>query len=193
MSGVIATDVDAGLVNRLLLGDQDALGALYLRYGASVRSFLARVVPALSNEDIDDLCQETFMTFADGVQRYQHIGRLRSWLFGIAIRKARAAVRRRRWRRAVGLRSGPPAAGVALGQPRADDRVDARRRIGQLMADLPDPQREVLVLTAMEGLSVKEAAAVLGIRENAASARLYRARKAMAALDAEATRTPEAS
>lgn len=119
------------------------------------------------------------MTFADGITRYEHIGRLRSWLFGIAVRKARAALRRRRWRRAVGFQTGAAAAGVALYQPRADDRVDARRRIEQLLDELPSAQREVLVLTTMEGLSVKEAAAVLNIRENAASARLYRARRAL--------------
>lgn len=181
MSSVIASDIDARLVDRLQLGDPEALGPLYLRYGAAVRSFLARVVPALADEDVDDLCQETFMTFADGVHRYEHMGRLRSWLFGIAVRKARAAVRRRRWRVAVGLQTGDAAAGVALGQPRADDRVDARRRIDRAMRGLPAPQREVLVLTVMEGLSVKEAASVLGIRENAASARLYRARQALAA------------
>jgi len=182
----VSADIDADLVSRLRLGDQDALGALYLRYGAPVRSFLARVVPGLADEDIDDLCQETFMTFADGVHRYEHLGRLRSWLFGIAVRKGRSALRRRRWRRAVGLQSGAPAAGVALGQPRADDRVDARQRIDRLIRALPAPQREVLVLTTMEGLTVKEAARVLGIRENAASARLYRARQAMGAAGEDA-------
>ena len=141
MSDVNAADIDAPLVDQLRLGDGEALGALYQRYGSPVRSFLARVVPALADEDIDDLCQETFMTFADGVQRYQHIGKLRSWLFGIAVRKARSALRRQRWRRAVGMQTGAPAAGVALGQPRADDRVDARRRIGRALEDLPAPQR----------------------------------------------------
>jgi DNA-directed RNA polymerase specialized sigma24 family protein len=37
----------------------------------------------------------------------------------------------------------------------------------------------VLVLTAIEGLSVAEAAEALGIPENAASTRLYRARAAL--------------
>lgn len=183
MSDVNAADIDARLVRQLRLGDLDALGGLYQRYGSSIRGFLARVVPGLADEDIDDLCQETFMTFADGVHRYEHYGRLRSWLFGIAVRKARSAVRRRRWRQAVGLQTGAPAAGVALGQPRADDRAAARQRIDRLIRELPDSQREVLVLTAIEGLSVKEAADVLGIRENAASARLYRARQAMGALE----------
>ncbi|MEM6925679.1 MAG: sigma-70 family RNA polymerase sigma factor [Myxococcota bacterium] len=186
MSDVNARDIDASLVDRLRQGDGDALGALYLRYGASVRGFLARVVPGLSDEDIDDLGQETFMTFADGLHRYEHQGRLHSWLFGIAVRKARSALRRRRWRRAMGLQTGAPAAGVALGQARADDQVDARQRIDRLIRSLPAPQREILVLTAVEGLSVKEAATVLGIRENAASTRLYRARKAMAAAEGEA-------
>lgn len=175
--GVNATpDVDAALVDRLVDGDTDALGHLYQRHGGAVRTFLRRVEPTLGREDADDHCQETFLTFHRTIRRYEHRGRLRSWLFGIALHTARAQRRKSWWRHLLGIRRGADAAGVAL---RTDDpaaRVDARRRIERILASLPETQREVLVLTALEGLSVKEAADVLGIPENAASTRLYRAR-----------------
>ncbi|MBX2798893.1 MAG: RNA polymerase sigma factor [Myxococcales bacterium] len=174
-----ASNLDAELVHRLVGGDLGALGEIYLRLGGDVRSFLARVEPDLSREDADDLCQETFLTFADGVSRYVEQGNLRAWLFGIAVRKARAHRRKRWWRSGLRRRHGEGAAGVSLHRPAPDDQVDARTRIHRLMEGLPAAQREVFVLTVFEGLSVQQAAEVLGIRENAASTRLYRARRAL--------------
>lgn len=178
--GVNATpDVDADLVARLVDGEMDALGSLYQRHGGAIRTFLRRVEPTLGIEDADDTCQETFLIFHRTLGRYEHRGKLRAWLFGIALKTARAQRRKHWWREILGLRRGDEAAGVALRRDDPAARVDARRRVVALLAALPAAQREVLVLTALEGLSVKEAAEVLGIPENAASTRLYRARAAL--------------
>lgn len=175
-------DVDAALVDRLVDGEMEALGLLYQRHGGAVRTFLRRVEPTLGRQDADDHCQETFLTFYRTLRRYEHRGKLRAWLFGIALHTARSHRRRSWWRHLLGLRRGEEAAGVALRNDDPAARVDARRRIERLLASLPETQREVLVLTALEGLSVKEAAEVLGIPENAASTRLYRARASLGEL-----------
>lgn len=170
---------DAALVLRLRAGDVQALGALYQRYGGAVRSVLLRVEPTMTHEDAADLCHEAFLTFRDTLDRYEHRDQLRSWLFGIALRKARAARRRRGWRHALRVQGASQAAGVSLYQGDDEARVDARRRIDRLLGALPEAQREVLVLHAIEGLSVQETAATLGLSDNAVSTRLYRARRAL--------------
>lgn len=172
-------DLDGDLVQRLRQGDLDALGLLYQRHGGAVRSLVRRSEPTMTPEDADDLCQETFLAFHDGLRRYRHGGRLRSWLYGIALKKARSYRRREALRGVLRSARGVGAAGVALRRDDPEARVDAQRQIGQALARLPAAQREVLVLTALEGLAVQEAAAVLGISENAASTRLYRARRAL--------------
>jgi RNA polymerase sigma factor (sigma-70 family) len=174
-----SADVDAELVVRLVAGEMDALGALYQRHGGAVRTFLRRVEPTLGTEEADDTCQETFLTFHRTLGRYEHRGKLRSWLFGIALHTARGERRKRWWRQVLRMRRGDEAAGVALRRDDPAARVDAHQQVVALLAGLPAAQREVLVLTALEGLSVKEAAEVLGIPENAASTRLYRARAAL--------------
>lgn len=173
------SDVDAALVARLIDGEMEALGHLYQRYGGAIRTFLRRVEPTLGAEEADDTCQETFLTFHRTLRRYEHRGKLRAWLFGIALKTARAQRRKGWWRHLLGLRRGEEAAGVALRKDDPAARVDARRRVAAALESLPAAQREVIVLTALEGLSVKEAAEVLGIPENAASTRLYRARAAL--------------
>jgi len=173
----VSPDPDASFVRALRAGDLEALGHLYRRHGGPVRTLLLRVEPMLSPEDAADLTHDTFLTFREGLDRYEHQGRLRSWLYGIAVRKAKATRRRRWWRQKLRFGGGERAAGVSLHREDDEARVDARRRIERLLAELPDAQREVLVLNAIEGLSVQDTAAVLGVSENAVSTRLYRARK----------------
>ena len=166
---------DATLVDRLRAGDMQALGPLYARYGGAVRSLLVRTEPALGRSGAEDLGQEVFLTFLDTLERYQHEGRLRSWLYGIAVRKARGW-RRRGWVRwALGRQHGEQAAGVSLHRDRTEERIEARRRVDQALASLPTGLREVIVLRRVEGLSARETARVLGISENAVNIRAHRA------------------
>lgn len=170
---------DAQLVERLAAGDLSALGPIHRRYGTPIVSFLMRVEPTITAQDAEDLSQEVFLTFVDTVGRYEEQGQLKSWLFGIAVGKARNWRRKRVLRWLTGKRHGADAAGVSLHQPATDERVAARQRLHRALAQLPGSQREVVTLHLIEGLSAKETAEVLGISENAVSIRVHRARKAL--------------
>ncbi len=175
------TDSDAELVARLRAGRPDALGPLYIRYGADVRRLALRLDPAADPATADDICQSVFLLFLDTLPRYEERGRLRSWLFGITTRQCRA--RRRRWwnRFRIHRSSGAASAGVAVGSASIDRRLEARQAVEQALERLPDAQREVLVLHHLEGMSIQEIALALDISENAVSTRLYRARRTMEA------------
>ena len=121
--------MDAQLTARLAQGELDALGLLYQRYGAQVRSFLLRVEPTMSREDADDVAQETFLTFQRNIGRYQEQGKLRSFLFGIAIRKNKARRRKSWWRGVLRLQQGEAASGTSLHQDDPEGRVAARLAI----------------------------------------------------------------
>jgi RNA polymerase sigma-70 factor (ECF subfamily) len=54
-------------------------------------------------------------------------------------------------------------------------RKELQRRIRDALSQLAERDREILVLRYLEGLSTKETAAVLGIREGAAKVRHLRA------------------
>ena len=55
------------------------------------------------------------------------------------------------------------------------------RRLDQAIARLPRRLKEPLILTTLQGLSHKEAAAILGINAKAVEMRVYRARWRLAA------------
>ncbi len=127
----------------------------------------------------DDLTQETFL------RAWRQRGRLRDdraarvWLFRIAANLWRDRLRRGR---SPVARAGPlqdtapdaaqPPERLAAGREELGRALDA-------LAALPPRQREVLHLSACEGLTAAEVAAVLGISADAAKASLSLARKAM--------------
>lgn len=168
--------VDSSLMERLARGETNALGELYLRHAQPVLRFLTRSL--LDTAAAEDLCQEVFLTLAGTASRYTHQGRLRSWILGIAAKKA-GGWRRRQWVRTRLLGTlGLSSEGSTAPMPehgRRDVMEDA-------FEQLPIELREVLVLQLGEGLSGVEIAEVLGISHGAARVRLHRARQKLAAL-----------
>jgi RNA polymerase sigma-70 factor, ECF subfamily len=108
------------------------------------------------------------------------------WLFGVARRQlanARRSERRRHRLRLTLARERPVGAA-----PAQDPRVEAVR---DALQQLPDADAELLRLLAWEGLSQREAAAVLDTTENAIALRASRARRRLAELLDRNTSAPD--
>ena len=172
------SDVSA-LMGRIAAGELEALGDLYLALAPRVLRVLARVFPELSREDVEDLCQEVFLMVPDLSRRYEERGKLESWLIGVALHKARN-LRRKRWIRERILREHPD----AVPRPTAGQAPDATvnlEGIRKAFLALSPKDREVLVLSVVEGLTASEIGDILGLRPGSVWSRLHRARKALAA------------
>jgi RNA polymerase sigma factor (sigma-70 family) len=161
--------------------DQAAFSAFYRAHVGEVTRFVTRRVadPHLAA----DLTADVFLAAIDAAARYRgSSGGPRTWLFGIARNVIAAEFRRSaRERRAESL-----IAGRRLLEPddveRLVAKIDAARQVRRLHEELralPDTERAVLELVAVDGLSVAEAAAALGIRPVTARVRLHRARRAL--------------
>ena len=175
-------------MQQLAGGDAEPLGELFLRYGKMVHSVLRRYAVGAAEAELDDLVQEVFLTLFESAPRYLESGKLRSWLCGIAVRKARSG-RRKNWLRDNLLRRfGGGGAGIAvMHESTVESQAGARVEVTRALAVLPEPQREVLLLHVVENLSGEEIAEALGISPKTVWTRLHRARQAMrAALEEEA-------
>jgi RNA polymerase sigma factor (sigma-70 family) len=86
------TDPDAGLVQRMAAGDEQALVALYDRHASSLLAYLARRVRErqLAEELLDDVMLASW----EAAAAYRGQASVRTWLFTIAHNKALNAVRR---------------------------------------------------------------------------------------------------
>lgn len=150
----------------------------YRRHVGAVTRFVARRTdnPYL----VADLTAEIFIAVIGSADAYRpELGSELGWLYGIA-RNVVAADRRRttREQRAVGRLAGRR----LLDEDdiaRLEERIDAAsasRDAWLVLGQLPDDLRAVLELVAIDGLTVTDAAAVLGISPGAARVRLHRAR-----------------
>ncbi len=168
---------DAELMGLLASGEMEPLGELYMRYGSSVRTLLWRVLAKGQAEDAEDLCQEVFVTLYKTAGRFQPDRELRPWLFGIAVRKARAWQRKMLVRGALLRRYAHESKPVQPGHSGAS--TATRYQIEQAIAKLPQAQREILVLNVAHGMSREQIADTLGVKLNTVWTRLRRARLAM--------------
>jgi RNA polymerase sigma-70 factor (ECF subfamily) len=141
-------------------------------YGEHVRAvaaFALRRVPAPA--DADDIVAETFLV------AWRRFGEapadLRPWLFGVARHVLRHHYRSAQRRDALSAR---------LAETVADRGTPEHGWLAEALRALSENDRDVLVLTAWEGLSLAESALVLGCSPTAVGVRLHRARRRLDAL-----------
>jgi RNA polymerase sigma factor (sigma-70 family) len=173
------------------LGTQpDQLEAFYLEHLPFVRRYLARRLhePA----DVADLTADVFTAVIESAHSYRSDrGSPRAWLTGV-MRNLLGAHHQARVRQAA---SDQRLLGRRLldedSTQRIVDRIDAEDQARQALAslrDLPPALRDVVELVAVDGLSLIDAAAVLGVSAGTARVRYHRARRALQhsiALDVE--------
>lgn len=148
-------------MDRLSRRDQSALERLYDRYSALVYSLLLRMTQ--ESASAEDLTQEVFLKVWRNAHLYESSrGSLEAWLVTVTRNIGLDHVRskRERQRRLEDTET----MAVAVAEPRTEEWVDRRRRMGQvrtLMASLPEDQRRALELAYFEGLTQTEIAARL--------------------------------
>ncbi|TVR18826.1 MAG: RNA polymerase sigma factor [Nitriliruptor sp.] len=152
-----------GLVEGVRRGDRDAIAAVYLELGPSLRGFLLRRVA--HGEVADDLVEQTFVELIEGGHRINGDGRaLRAWLYRAA-RNNLLDWRKRAERRSDQELTEGALAGSDAGEPGADEQVVAGMVDPALLtalARLTSEQREVIELRLVAGLTVAEVAAITG-------------------------------
>lgn len=129
--------------------------------------------------DLDDLCQEVFVTAWQRFSTYDPSRPLRPWLFGIAFRVASA----RRNRAHVSKEVSNEALEVRDERPSPEDDVEAAKTRALVVRALDGMRLErkaIFILHDLEGLPVPEAAAVLEVPLNTAYTRLRAARQEFA-------------
>jgi len=126
-------------------------------------------------ESADDLVQDCLERALSSWHLRRNQGDVRGWLYTILYNRFLSEQHRRRRRRAHGAVLDVAEAelpGVEGGQ----DSALAHRDLLRALAALPEEQRSVLVLIAVEDLSYEEAARVLGVPIGTVMSRLSRGR-----------------
>ncbi|WP_314415759.1 RNA polymerase sigma factor [Streptomyces sp. DSM 40484] len=173
---------DAELHRRLVYGEETALAEAYVAYGGLVRRVAVRVTrSAVAAEDV---AQEVFAQLWSRPYAFDpDRGSMRTWLSLLAHRRAvdwvRSEARHRKEARAddSALHSIPDTG------PGPDEAFVDRERsllLHSALAELPEPQREVVLLAYFAGRTYRQAAVELGIPEGTAKTRLRSALRKLA-------------
>lgn len=166
---------DAELFRLSAEGDRAAFAVLMDRHGGAVYRFLLSLGAA--PQDAEDGLQECFLSAWRGAGSFQGKGSARSWLFSIA-RNAHLRHHRRRAGEPERMESlevlGAQAGwGATAG---FDDRFEVAEEVRWALHQIPEDEREVVVLRDLEGLSGDETAEMLELSLPAMKSRLHRGR-----------------
>ena len=171
---------DEALVQASRQGDLASFNLLVERYQGQVYNVALRMLrdfPAA-----EDVTQDTFLSAYRNIGSYRG-GMFRAWLFRIAMNAARDALRRRARRPAASLDTYMEGETTPRDVPDPDSgpeevalQHERQRVLGDLLMELPQDQRTVLVLSDVQGLSYEEIAQATGEALGTVKSRLSRAR-----------------
>jgi RNA polymerase sigma-70 factor, ECF subfamily len=150
----MTTLTDHQLVEQIQLGQSEALGQLFDRYGESIFDFLARVVG--DPDEAVHLVVDVFTRFpksAAGIPEHESV---RGVLYSLAHEIALASLQHKGWGESL-----PPSS------PSAAPSSDLANDIWQAARALPAAQRAVLAIVEQQALSPMEEATALGVARHA--------------------------
>jgi RNA polymerase sigma factor (sigma-70 family) len=159
-------------------GDRDALGVL-LR--GLQDSWYRMSLSLLGTPDLaEDAAQETAIRFMRQLPGFRGESQLRTWSLGICLNVAREI---RRWS-ACKAASGADYAAAdsadpALSPEASAMRIEGIRSLHEMLALLPERQREALVLRFFEEMSVEQTAEAMGCAPGTVKATVHQALRAL--------------
>jgi len=171
------------LVERAKNGDKAAFAQLVNTYSDRIYNLALRILR--KKEDAEDVLQETFLTVLEKLNTFDGRSSFFTWIYRIATNASLMRLRKKKvvfqelsdhsdFQENVESRvfidwTQDPAANVFTGE--------VKTKIDEAINKLSDIYRSVFVLRDIEGLSIKETSAILGITEENVKIRLRRARQ----------------
>jgi RNA polymerase sigma-70 factor (ECF subfamily) len=185
MKSKVKKPTDAQLLARFSEGDEAAFRELVNRYKNGLYAFLKQF---LNQQDmVEDAFQETFLQLFTSRDSFDTSRPLRPWLFTIAANKAKDALRKKQRTAAVHIGS------IAESQEMSFDDVlntltsdttmpyedlqksETASLVGQIITDMPENLREILILAYFDKFSYKQMAQILSIPIGTVKSRLHTA------------------
>lgn len=176
---------DSELLQRYRKGDEQAFREIVNRYKNPLYAFLRRFV----NQDdvVEDVFQETFLQLYASRDSFDANRPLRPWLFTIAANKAKDALRKMQRQSSMSMGAIADAGEFSLDEvvniltsyeTTPEDEVSSEetaQRVRQIVAEMPDNLRGILILAYFEQFSYKHMAEILSIPIGTVKSRLHTA------------------
>ena len=166
---------------------QEALQELNSVFDRRVASFKRIALRVLGNaEDAEDAVQDAFLSAYKHLDQFKGQAQMSTWLTTIVVNNARMKLRQRSRQLHLSLDAEdrnknrhPFSDALSDCRPSPEEvcqRLEVWERLAQFLTSLSPVLRTTFQLREMDGLSIREAAQVLGVPEGTVKARLARAR-----------------
>jgi RNA polymerase sigma-70 factor (ECF subfamily) len=180
-------DSEAELLKRCRRGEADAWDELFDLHYAAAGRFIFQLSPDFTREDTEEICQEAFLSVIKNLDSFHGESRFQTWLFRIAVNKARdyhekrIAAKRGGGRATISLQAEDPETGLVSDLPANAPGPDEFLMNAEQMAgvraaldQLGEPCREIIELRYFGDLSYEELSATLKLNPKTVSSRLSR-------------------
>ena len=168
---------DERLARRAVRGDERAFTAIFDRYHQRLYRYCLAIVGDV--QDAQDALQNTMIKVLRALPGEERRIELKPWLYRIAHNESIDLLRRRRETRQLDAELVAPGSGLA-------EEAATRERLRRLLSDLdelPERQRDVLVMRELAGLEFSDIGATLGTSPAVARQTLYEARLSLRQMD----------
>jgi len=172
------TRTDEELVASATAGDLDSFNQLVSRWERPIYALAYRTLGR--DEDARDVVQEAFMRAYRGLRGFKGEAKFSSWLYRITLNLCRDWMRRERRAQVVALPEGVDPLELADDRASPAESVEdlvARREmsaaVARAMQELPEEQRQAIMLKEYHGLTFQEIADQLNCPLSTVKTRLY--------------------
>jgi len=178
-------DAEAELLTRCRRGEAEAWNELFDRHYAAAGRFVFQLGFDFTREDVEEICQEVFLTVIKSLHSFQGNCQFQTWLFRIALNRARDyrqrqhAAKRGGGQVTVSLNNDDPENGFLIDPPSPLPGPDLAllnseklSLVGQALEQLGGPCQEIIELRYFGDLSYEEIARELDLNQKTVSSRL---------------------
>ena len=181
---------DSYLVERTLDGDVAGYEKLVSRYQNKIMGYVGRMTNG-DREEAEDITQEAFIKAYRNLDSFRGQASFSTWLYKIATNLCidRARTRKRRPQQAYSLdepfdkeedSGGREIADLRFEPSKGAERDELRTLVRQTVAEMPEKQRQVLIMCDLQGMAYENIAEVLSIPLGTVKSRIFHARADLA-------------
>ena len=182
---MMGAETERELLARCRRGEAQAWDELFERHYEPAGRFVFQLGHEFTREDVEEICQEVFLAVIRNLDSFHGGSQFQTWLFRIAVNKARdyrerqRAAKRGGGRPAVSLQAEDPESGLTLDPPSAAPTPDVvlqsaerQAQVRQALDRLGEPCREIIELRYFGDLSYDELSRSLELNPKTVSSRL---------------------